>query len=146
MFTAHHFTLSVADLNATVTFYGVFGFRPQFAWEADDGSLRIVHLALDGFILELFGYATNAGRAPRHLDVGNDLPQLGVKHLALQVCDLQQAKEHLAAAGLDPGAPITHGRTGLDYFFVRDPEGLWMEIVEDHRPRVPEPDHIPGSQ
>ncbi len=129
MFSAHHFTLSVADLQATTAFYSIFGFRPHLTWAADDGSLQITHLALNGFILEIFCYATNAEESRPDLDVGNDLPTTGVKHLALRVDDLQAAKRYLTEAGVDPGTPITHGRTGLDYFFVRDPDGLWLEVV-----------------
>jgi len=102
-------------------------------WESDDGSLRIAHLVLNGFILELFNYAANAGTRLESQDVGNNLDRLGVKHLALQVSSLQLAKDRLSHAGLDSGTEITHGRTGIDYFFVRDPDGLWLEIVEDHR-------------
>jgi len=145
MFSPHHFTLSVRDLDATISFYAVFGFRPQFSWTADDDSLTITHLVLGGFILELFCYTTNTGQPPRELDVGNDLSRVGVKHLALQVPDLHQAKDLLTAAGLDPGTPITHGRTGLDYFFVVDPDGLWLEIVEDHRPRPSDPGALAPS-
>jgi catechol 2,3-dioxygenase-like lactoylglutathione lyase family enzyme len=133
VFTAHHFALSVADLDVSVQFYASFGFRSRFAWEADDASLRIIHLILDGFILELFCCADNAGDPPLDQEIGNDLTRIGVKHLALHVADLQAAKRHLASAGLDTGTEITHGRTGLEYFFVRDPDGLWLEIVEDHR-------------
>jgi catechol 2,3-dioxygenase-like lactoylglutathione lyase family enzyme len=129
MFTPHHFALSVADLDATTTFYAAFGFQPHLTWKADDDSLQITHLALGDFILEIFCYATKADQAQPPLQVGNDLPTIGVKHLALQVENLHAAKQHLAQAGLDPGTPITHGRTGLDYFFICDPDGLWLEIV-----------------
>jgi catechol 2,3-dioxygenase-like lactoylglutathione lyase family enzyme len=63
MFTPHHFALSVADLDATTTFYAAFGFQPHLTWKADDDSLQITHLALGGFILEIFCYATNAEAA-----------------------------------------------------------------------------------
>lgn len=129
MFNAHHFALSVADMKATTAFYSAFGFQPHLSWAADDGSLQITHLSLNSFILEIFCYATNANRPRPELDVGNDLPTVGVKHLALRVGDLHAAKRHLTDAGVDPGTPITHGRTGLDYFFVRDPDGLWLEVV-----------------
>jgi catechol 2,3-dioxygenase-like lactoylglutathione lyase family enzyme len=65
VFGVHHFTLSVSDVDRSVAFYGTFGFRVALRWEAPDESLSIVHLTLDGFVLELFGYAANAGAAPR---------------------------------------------------------------------------------
>ena len=133
MFSVHHCTLSVADLERAVSFYGVFGFEPITQWTADDESLRIVHLALGGVILELFCYAANNGVAGREYAVGNDLELVGVKHLALQVSSLHEAKALLADHGMSTGTEISHGRTGIDYFFVQDPDGLWLEIVEDHR-------------
>ena len=135
MFAAHHCALSVADLAASVGFYELLGFRVGHRWAAGDGSLEIVHLVLGGFVLELFAYADNAGAAPLELAVGNDLRALGVKHLALRVDSLEEARRELVARGVDPGAigPDTPGRTGLDYFFVRDPDGIWVEVVRDER-------------
>jgi glyoxylase I family protein len=133
MFSVHHSTLSVADLDRSVAFYSHFGFEPVTSWTADDGSLQIVHLALGGIILELFCYAANHAKASGRYAVGNDLEQIGVKHLALRVPSLQAAKSLLADLGLPAGTEISHGRTGIDYFFVQDPDGLWLEIVEDHR-------------
>jgi len=133
MFSVHHGTLSVADLDRSIAFYSHFGFEPVTRWAADDGSLQIVHLALGGIILELFCYAANHGKDSGRYEVGNDLEQVGVKHLALQVSSLQTAKTLLADLDLPTGTEISHGRTGIDYFFVQDPDGLWLEIVEDHR-------------
>jgi glyoxylase I family protein len=133
MFSVHHATLSVADLDRSIAFYGHFGFEPVIRWAAEDSSLQIVHLALGGIILELFCYAANHGAVSGRYEVGNDLEQVGVKHLALRVESVQAAKALLTGLGLPAGTEITHGRTGIDYFFVQDPDGLWLEIVEDHR-------------
>ena len=135
MFRAHHCTLSVADLDRSAAFYAVFGFRPAVRWQADDASLQIAHLVLDGFILELFCYASNAHAATADGGIGNDLEIIGVKHVALSVRSLREARSHLVAHGIVAGSmtETTHGRTGIDYFFVRDPDGLWVEVVEDHR-------------
>lgn len=135
MFTPHHFTVSVSSIDKSTAFYETFGFRVMHTWRAEDGSLTIVHLILDAFILELFGFAQNAGQDPGRPSLGNDLDKVGVKHLALQVGSLADAKRALQDAGLNPGTEITKGRTGIEYFFVQDPDGLWLEIVEDHRKR-----------
>ena len=133
MFSVHHGTLSVADLDRSIAFYSHFGFEPVTRWAAEDGSLEIVHLSLGGIILELFCYAANHSQESGRYGVGNDLEQVGVKHLALQVSSLRAAKALLADLGLPTGTEISHGRTEIDYFFVQDPDGLWLEIVEDHR-------------
>jgi catechol 2,3-dioxygenase-like lactoylglutathione lyase family enzyme len=133
VFSVHHGTLSVADLGRSIAFYSHFGFEPVTRWAAEDGSLEIVHLSLGGIILELFCYAANRSQESGRYGVGNDLEQVGVKHLALQVSSLRAAKALLADLGLPTGTEISHGRTEIDYFFVQDPDGLWLEIVEDHR-------------
>jgi catechol 2,3-dioxygenase-like lactoylglutathione lyase family enzyme len=64
--------------------------------------------------------------------VGNDLETVGVKHLALRVPSVREARATLEQTG----AVVTdtaRGRTGIDYFFVRDPDGIWVEIVQDDR-------------
>jgi glyoxylase I family protein len=83
--------------------------------------------------LELFWYAKNTCFPDEEQSVGNDLERVGVKHLALKVASLPTAKRLLADHGLSQGTDVVHGRTGIDYFFVQDPDGLWLEIVEDHR-------------
>jgi catechol 2,3-dioxygenase-like lactoylglutathione lyase family enzyme len=133
MFMAHHFTLSVSDLDRSVGFYERFGFQVGVSWRAPDGTLEIAHLVLGGFILELFCYAANAEERAVSLGIGNDLDRIGVKHLALRVASLKEARIELARSGVETMTEATRGRTGIDYFFVRDPDGLWVEVVEDHR-------------
>lgn len=134
----HHTALSVRDLSASKAFYGYFGFRTVAEWAAEDGSLTIAHLRLQeagdaGPLLELFHYAENADRPWLDLTVGNNLPEVGVKHLGLCVPDLARARREIVAAGIGEVSPPTTGRTGVEYFFVRDPDGLHLEIVHDPR-------------
>lgn len=135
MFEFHHCALSVRDLGKSVDFYHCFGFQPVLIWKSPDEALHIAHLRLkeQDTILELFWYAKNACLPSEEQSVGNDLERVGVKHLALKVASLSEAKRFLSDHGLPQGSDIVHGRTGIDYFFVRDPDGLWLEIVEDHR-------------
>jgi catechol 2,3-dioxygenase-like lactoylglutathione lyase family enzyme len=134
----HHTALSVRDLRASKAFYGYFGFRTVAEWAAEDGSLTIAHLRLDdphdrGPLLELFHYTENAGRPWLELSIGNDLPEVGVKHLGLAVPDVALARREIVAAGIGEVSPMTTGRTGVEYFFVRDPDGLHLEILHDPR-------------
>lgn len=135
MFEFHHCALSVRDLGKSIDFYQCFGFQPALIWDSPDGTLRIAHLRLQGqdAILELFWYAKNAAVSHEEQPIGNDLERIGVKHLALKVASLSEAKRLLSDHGLPRGSDIVHGRTGIDYFFLQDPDGLWLEIVEDHR-------------
>lgn len=135
-FTAHHVTLSIRSLNASVDFYGWLGFRTLLRWDSADDDLTIVHLSsADGhLILELFCYAENSFEPSLSLSAGNDLTAVGVKHFALQVADLKSLHERaLDEWGESSVTELTVGRTGIQYFFLRDPDGMWVEIAEDHR-------------
>src|ERR1700678_2095888 len=98
-------------------FYRTFGFTIALRWSADDGSLDIVHLVNDdGFIIELFAYQSNGRLPAANLEIGNNLSNLGVKHIAFKVEDLESV--YAGFQGLELGK-ITQGRTGIKYFFVR---------------------------
>ncbi|HSV66737.1 MAG TPA: VOC family protein [Mycobacteriales bacterium] len=133
-FAVHHFTVSVRDVDDSTAFYGIFGFRLALRWDAPDNSLVIAHLADEsGFILEMFSYHENGGLPRPELDIGNNLHELGVKHIALRVADVRAARAELLSIGHVELTEIQRGRTGVEYFFVSDPDGNWVEIVQDDR-------------
>lgn len=144
-FVEHHSAISVADLGRARAFYERFGFRLVLQWGSADGSLTIAHLRLPtGYLLEVFHYAKNASVAKAVLGAGNNLEDVGMKHLAFRVDNLAEVQAGLTGGGHECTA-IQAGRTGIDYFFVRDPDGLWVEVVEDHRALDPaRPIHLEG--
>jgi glyoxylase I family protein len=127
----HHVALSVKDRRASVEFYERFGFREVLVWEAEDGSLSITHLRLGDSTLELFNYRDAFDDADRRSEPGNNLLEIGPKHLALVTESLEKSHRELADVG--GLTAITEGRTGLRYFFVPDPDGIWVEVVEPSR-------------
>lgn len=138
-FVFHHFTLSVRDIRQSATFYRIFGFKPVLRWAAPDESLVIVHLSrTDGLILELFKYASNGDLPPSALTTGNDLDQVGIKHVAFRVPDIQTAARELKAMNCGEMTDVQHGRTGIDYFFIADPDGNWVEVAQDDRDLRPD--------
>jgi catechol 2,3-dioxygenase-like lactoylglutathione lyase family enzyme len=134
MFTLHHFTISVRNVDETARFYGIFGFKLVLRWSASDSSLVIAHLAdEDGFILEIFQYRENGGMPRPELGAGNNLPSLGVKHVAFKVANVRATRTELLSIECGELTEIEHGRTGVEYFFVSDPDGNWVEILQDDR-------------
>ncbi|HXY94307.1 MAG TPA: VOC family protein [Acidimicrobiia bacterium] len=130
-FRPHHVALSVRDLPATIAFYRTFGFEPVF--RMDDVDLSIVHLAgPDGAGIEVFHYPENEGAPRLQASPGNDMQQVGVKHVAFDVDDVHAVRAGLERAGHQV-TEIRHGRAGVDYFFVTDPDGMWVEVLCDER-------------
>jgi len=133
MFSLHHIALSVSDLDASVAFYSSLDFKPVYRWHADDGALMIVHLKLGDFLLELFCFENPSAAPDSSKELASDLPRIGIKHFGLRVADIHTALAQLQAQGLADGVQVLHGRTGIVYLFIKDPDGILLEIVQDDR-------------
>jgi glyoxylase I family protein len=133
-FTTHHVALSVRDCAVSARFYEFFGYEIVVTWQAADDSLTITHMRRpDGQVVELFAYAANRAAIPLDVRKGNDLDKLGIKHFAFNVKDIESARDAILAAALGEVTLVTTGRTRIAYFFVKDPDGNWVEIVQDGR-------------
>jgi glyoxylase I family protein len=134
VYTLHHIAISVSDLEKSVAFYGMFDFRRVGDWQPEDGSYQIINLRNDAMMLELFCYARPEA-LPEHAKVlRQDLPVLGVKHFGLQVKAIDQAKKSLQEKGFEIlDEDINEDHSGANYFFVKDPDGILVEVIEDNR-------------
>lgn len=132
-FEFHHVAISVADIRASSEFYAGFGFRQVASWVAEDESLRIVHLKLGEALLELFCYREPMPLAEDSKFLDRDLRILGCKHFGLRVASIADAVENIRRAGYKPLAEVRVGRTGIQYCFYQDPDGIFVELVQDDR-------------
>lgn len=123
----HHVSINTVSLDASVTFYKVLGFS-ECHWYSDK-AVTIVHLLGRGGIVELFRYADSTLSPFRAGDVPHS-KRIGLDHFALQVDDLHAAYEHLREFRV---SEVAIGLTGINYFFVSDPDGNRIEIVNDPR-------------
>jgi len=132
-FVIHHAAISVTDIQKSIKFYEQFGFRTVLYWKDPDGELEIAHLKLAENYLEIFWYKgqTHAPDTARFL--ATDLPRIGVKHFALKVDSVHEAKNFVEARGMASNVELQHGKTGITYFFITDPSGILVEILEDKR-------------
>lgn len=130
MFSFNHVTISADNLKRTLEFYEKFGFKKHK--EYHDESVDIIMLKLKDMILEIFHYQLKDELPEHSKDLVRDLKTIGNKHFALGVKNINEAKKFVEDNKLNNGEIIINkGRLGKDYFFIKDPNGILMEIIEE---------------
>ena len=132
-FTIHHAAISAIDMVESVAFYEQFGFRVVLHWKDPGGELEIAHLKLSANYLEIFWYRDQTPAPETAASLATDLPRIGVKHFALKVDSVRDAKNFVENRGIASNVEIQQGRTGVTYFFIKDPSGILVEFLEDKR-------------
>lgn len=132
MFHIDHYAISVGDGDKSIAFYSKLDFTLLKDWRAGDASVRIIHMTNGSFILEMFCYP-DCEKLPDFVqNLNTDLKVKGAKHLGLWVKDLEQAADYLIQTGLIDAKPvISEGRLGRPYFFIQDPDGIFVEIIAE---------------
>lgn len=130
MFGIDHYAISVSDSERSRKFYEKLGFRTVKDYQADDGSVRILQMEKNGFLLEMFCYPGSDPTPDFVEKLDTDLHVNGAKHMALAVKDPQKAAEYLLKESVIGEMPvINEGRLGRPYFFIKDPDGIFVEII-----------------
>ena len=133
MFSVHHISLSVNDIKESVDFYTTLGFSEVLHWESEDNSVHISHMKLKETFLELFWFKNHTDAPNTTTSLDTDLPRVGIKHFGLKVDSIEKAKEFVLKNNLIESVKIKKGRTKIDYFFIKDPSGNFIEFVQDDR-------------
>ena len=139
MITSHnHTAFTVSDLERSVAFYcDVMGFTLQTSFEAQgqhiqeitgfhDAHLKIAHLLLVDFRLELIQYL-----APRGQAIDLSTCNVGSAHIAFYADDVDQTYRDLQASGVkfkEAPAAAAPGRPKVVYF--TDPDGITLELSQ----------------
>lgn len=129
MTTFHHVSLSVNNLARSLDFYKKLGFRQVKEWKKEDGSLSIIHIQLENLIIELFCYREHQ-KNNKNKTLDQDLRLNGIKHFALQVQSVQKMYEFCVEQNFEIAQEITSGRVVEKYFFIKDPDGIFVEFVQ----------------
>lgn len=131
MYTISHVAISVKNIEVTKLFYKQFGFEVIKDWKASDLSVQISHLKLDKMVIEVFCYKDYVNIPEESKVLSTDLPIIGVKHFALGVPNISLAYNDLLAKNIiSSNTQITTGRLGKQYFFISDPDGILVEVIE----------------
>ena len=131
MFNISHVAISVTNAEKSIEFYKKFGFKEFKSWKAEDESIKINMLKLNNTVLEIFCYKEYIKLPETAKTTATDLPILGTKHFALGVDDIEKAKEFVIQNYIFKNIDIKRGRLGKQYFFINDPDGILVEIIEN---------------
>lgn len=142
----HHIGITVADLDRSIAFWSKLLGRPERERRIMDGPrlgelLGYPRARMDscwfdlpgGVALELLDYLEPVESAYEH---GNAHP--GNVHVCLRVADMGVAHAHALDAGAVPVsvAPIEIAqgpRAGTKVAYVRDPDGVTIELLQPHQ-------------
>ncbi|MFQ5774782.1 MAG: VOC family protein [Kiloniellaceae bacterium] len=127
MAKAIHTMIRVLDLDRSIDFYDkAFGLKVADRFDFDDFTLAYLRNDENDFEIEL---TVNKGRSEpySHGD--------GYGHVAVCVDDVRAEHERFAKLNLRPGDVKEFHRNGAlmaRFFFVQDPDGYKIEVLERH--------------
>lgn len=131
MFKMNHIAISVSDFEVSSNFYKKLGFKPFKYFESEDKNMIIGMFKLEDMKLEIFCFKNYQGLPESATSTATDLPIVGAKHFALGVKSIEEAKTFFETNNnINQEIKITLGKLGKKYFFIKDPDGILVEVIE----------------
>jgi len=129
-----HVAVSVSDLDRSISFYrDNFGFECAEKIHKDEEDVfEICILKKDGIVLELFCFPGFNPLPEYRRYLKSDIRTLGVKHFAFEVSDARKKYEELKDRGIELVTDIEVLDNGMKYFFIKDTDGIFIEIIENN--------------
>ncbi len=126
--TPHHVGIVVSDVERSTSFYRALGFEVVKEHPAEDGSRTIRFIRSGDFEIELFWYDVPAAPACDPAGKG----QLGFRHLAFRADDIDATLASLKQLGVAPDElEVRRVPIGYSILFLRDPDGIEIEIMQE---------------
>jgi catechol 2,3-dioxygenase-like lactoylglutathione lyase family enzyme len=142
-----HVAITVADFNRTVRWYAdVFGapvvgvnvdhpahrLQTFFGVDSDDPRLKIGWIRIPGgATIEVFEFTP--GRQP---PVSVEWSRPGITHFSMNVRDTARWHDYLVSKGVEIVGPPERSPKGHTFFFVRDPDGNLIELIDNRHMRA----------
>ena len=130
-----HSMIRVADIDATVAFFGLIGLEEVRRFDSEKGRFTLVFLAAPGqeglAEVELtYNWPSEDGAPAEEYDGGRNFG-----HLAYRVDDIYATCQRLMDAGVTINRPPRDGHMA----FVRSPDGISVELLQEGHlpPREP---------
>jgi len=125
----HHIAISTENLIETVAWYqNLFGFKETHRTKRE--TMEIVLLDLDGVALEIFQLTEPLSQPEHEQDLMEDLRRTGVRHFAIQVQNLEETLRVFVDRGVEQVTAIKEPFYGGKYSFIKDNNGILVELVE----------------
>ncbi len=129
-----HTMIRVSDVDRTVAFFELIGLREVRRFDSDQGRFTLVFLAAPGdedAQVELtYNWPSTDGSAPESYGGGRNFG-----HLAYRVDNIYETCQRLMDAGVTINRPPRDGHMA----FVRTPDGISVELLQDGRLDPAEP-------
>jgi len=124
--TLDHVLIVVRDLERSVDFYGLLGFRHVETIQRPDDRVAVMRLGDAKIELMHQREGLETSRPPRRVT------DIGFRHLGFRVSDVAEAYERLRGRVRfdSPPTPIA-GRPGRLTVFFHDPDGTELHLVQE---------------
>ena len=133
MSTIHHIAVTVSDFDRSLKFYEKLGFVILFAKDTPEKQKRLALLGKGDLRLEMFYFEDLTNDPASRETIGNNVKEVGQKHFALRVDSITDAVKELEVMGIPLASEPDIGDAGYHFFFIRDPDGIWIEYVQDDK-------------
>ena len=134
-----HTMIRVTDPEATIAFFNLLGVQETRRFSSEQGRFTLIYLAAPGqdYEVELtYNWPDPDGRAETYAGGRN------FGHLAFQVDDIYATCQTLLDAGITINRPPRDGHMA----FVKTPDGISIELLQDGRLEPAEPwDSMPNT-
>ena len=127
-----HTMIRVTDPDATVKFFDLLGLKETRRFSSEQGRFTLIYLACPGETAEVeltYNWPSPEGEAETYTGGRN------FGHLAFRVADIYATCQTLKDAGVTINRPPRDGHMA----FVRTPDGISIELLQDGRLEPAEP-------